>query len=259
MNDNTVAREWVDEVVPGDAWRHPDTMWDLDVMFDLIGAMTPRLAVEDRAVSAIQRIVAPETLRELLLVQVDTQGTLRRPQGEASATDLLAWVVSCLWGPSPKVHLLDEGCSLIRVRGEGADGQAHVCIPLGPVGRIRTLLACSITTRSHAQARSLAARLTLLTAMLQPATPDGRDSVARGGAWSPSPDPLTPRQQEILACMAEGMTNRQIAARICFSESTVRLESMAIYRHFGVHSRSQAVAAARACGLLRDRSLSVGA
>lgn len=72
-------------------------------------------------------------------------------------------------------------------------------------------------------------------------------------------DEISPRQLAILQGMAEGLTNRQIAARICFSESTVRLESMAIYRHFGVHSRSQAVAAALASGVLKERPLSLGA
>lgn len=258
MDDRAFSQEWIDEVVPGDAWRRPDTGWDLEMMLDLVESMTLHLAPEDRAVSAIRRIVAPETLREVLLVRVDDQGALRLPEGQLSATDLLAWVVSCLWGPSPTAHLLGEGCSLVRLRGEGADGVAHVCIPLRPVGHVRTLLACSITTRSPDRVRDLAARLTLLTAMIPPAASD-RDPAAHPGASSPSPADLTPRQVEILTCMAEGMTNRQIAIRICFSESTVRLESMAIYRHFGVHSRAQAVAAARASGVLHEPALPVGA
>jgi LuxR family maltose regulon positive regulatory protein len=72
-------------------------------------------------------------------------------------------------------------------------------------------------------------------------------------------DGLTRRQRDILEGMAEGLTNRQIAARICFSESTVRLESMTIYRYFGVHSRMEAVAAARLEGILDKGHLSLGA
>jgi LuxR family maltose regulon positive regulatory protein len=64
---------------------------------------------------------------------------------------------------------------------------------------------------------------------------------------------------EILRWMSEGMTNREIAARICFSESTVRLESMAIYRILGVRSRSQAVATARQAGLFSDPMVPLGA
>lgn len=259
MNEGTYAQEWPAEAVPGDAWRHPDTPWELDVMLDVVGTVSPSLGLADRALSAIRRIAAPEILSELLLVQVDAQGALKRPQGQASTTDLLAWVLSCLWGPSPSAHLLAEGCSLVRVRREGTGAVAQVCIPLHDVGRVRTLIACSITTHSPDQVRGLADRLTLVTALLAPAACDERDVVDHPGVSLPSPIDLTPRQKEILTCMAEGMTNRQIAARICFSESTVRLESMAIYRHFGVHSRSHAVAAARASGELQDRSLSVGA
>ena len=61
---------------------------------------------------------------------------------------------------------------------------------------------------------------------------------------------LTARQQAILMAMARGLTNRQIASRINFSESTVRMESLAIYRAYGVLSRAAAVAAARAAGHL---------
>jgi DNA-binding NarL/FixJ family response regulator len=55
------------------------------------------------------------------------------------------------------------------------------------------------------------------------------------------------------------MTNREIAARICFSESTVRLESMAIHRILGVRSRGQAVAAARQAGLFSEPMVPLGA
>ena len=61
---------------------------------------------------------------------------------------------------------------------------------------------------------------------------------------------LTPRQHVILKAMSLGRTNSQIARSIGFSESTVRVESMAIYRYFGVHSRLEAVEAARLTGEL---------
>jgi DNA-binding NarL/FixJ family response regulator len=63
---------------------------------------------------------------------------------------------------------------------------------------------------------------------------------------------LTARQGEILEAMAGGLTNREIAKLIRFSESTVRVESLIIYRHFGVHSRGEAVEAAREAGDIDD-------
>lgn len=38
----------------------------------------------------------------------------------------------------------------------------------------------------------------------------------------PAPDTLTVREREILACIAEGLTNRQIAGKLIISENTVK-------------------------------------
>lgn len=62
---------------------------------------------------------------------------------------------------------------------------------------------------------------------------------------------LTPRQVLILANMAKGLTNPEIAAAINYSVSTVRQESMAIYKALGVANRVQAVEAAQRKGIIR--------
>lgn len=72
----------------------------------------------------------------------------------------------------------------------------------------------------------------------------------QGAARKPAPSRLSPRQQEILTLMAQELTNAQIAKRIGFSESTVRQETMVIYRYFGVGGRQDAVAQARTRGML---------
>ena len=63
-------------------------------------------------------------------------------------------------------------------------------------------------------------------------------------------DQLTARQLQILRLMADDMTNSQIAMRIGYSESTVRQETMAIYKFLGIHERHEAVRAALATGLI---------
>lgn len=65
---------------------------------------------------------------------------------------------------------------------------------------------------------------------------------------------LTPRQIEILGWMAKGLTMRQIGHRIGFSDSTVRAESLAIYRTLGVNDRAAALARAHEIGVLTDSS-----
>lgn len=66
----------------------------------------------------------------------------------------------------------------------------------------------------------------------------------------PAPGALSERQLRILGLMAKGLTNSQISKRVGFSESTVRQETMAIYRFFGVGGRREAVRLAGMRGML---------
>lgn len=67
---------------------------------------------------------------------------------------------------------------------------------------------------------------------------------------------LSSRQLRILHLLAEGLTNPQIAGRIGFSDSTVRQETMAIYRFLGANGRRDAVHIAGLRGLLNEQSSS---
>lgn len=66
---------------------------------------------------------------------------------------------------------------------------------------------------------------------------------------------LSDRQSEVLLLMSQELTLAQIAQRIGFSESTVRMESLAIYRALDVHDRRSAVERARTSGLLMGGAL----
>lgn len=63
---------------------------------------------------------------------------------------------------------------------------------------------------------------------------------------------LTPRQFTILRLMSEGMKNREIAFAVGYSESTVRLETMEIYKRLGTNGRHEAVRVANRLGLLES-------
>lgn len=79
----------------------------------------------------------------------------------------------------------------------------------------------------------------------QHASADWRRGIDRG-----RPRALSARQQRVLELMAQGMTNGQIARALKFSESTVRQETMAIYRYLQVPGRVEAVDTAIERGLL---------
>lgn len=67
----------------------------------------------------------------------------------------------------------------------------------------------------------------------------------------PLPEPLRPREIEILQLVAEGRSTQEIAESVIVSVGTVRWHLKNIYSKLDVHSRTQAVARARALGLLR--------
>lgn len=64
---------------------------------------------------------------------------------------------------------------------------------------------------------------------------------ARDPAERSHPVELRPREREIMQFIAEGLSNRQIAARLVISEKTVKNHICSIYQRLGVHGRSQAI------------------
>jgi ATP/maltotriose-dependent transcriptional regulator MalT len=61
---------------------------------------------------------------------------------------------------------------------------------------------------------------------------------------------LTAREMEVLNLLAEGDSNRTIAAKLVITVRAVKKHTGNIYRKLNVHSRTQAVARARQLGLL---------
>jgi DNA-binding NarL/FixJ family response regulator len=64
---------------------------------------------------------------------------------------------------------------------------------------------------------------------------------ARDPAEGSHPVELRPREREIMQFIADGLSNRQIAARLVISEKTVKNHICSIYQRLGVHVRSQAI------------------
>ena len=56
----------------------------------------------------------------------------------------------------------------------------------------------------------------------------------------PLGEALTPRQQEILNLIAEGMTNKEISRKLTLSAATVRTHLSEIFRKLGVKNRTEA-------------------
>ncbi len=78
-------------------------------------------------------------------------------------------------------------------------------------------------------------------------------------AWLAPPDEeplpsgevtLTPRERDVLALLAEGLSNKRAARDLGVSESTVKFHVQALYSKLGVQSRAGAVARGIALGLV---------
>jgi DNA-binding CsgD family transcriptional regulator len=61
---------------------------------------------------------------------------------------------------------------------------------------------------------------------------------------------ITPREHEILALIAQGLSNREIGEKLFVSENTVKTHSSRIFDKLGVGRRVQAVQKARELGLI---------
>jgi DNA-binding NarL/FixJ family response regulator len=76
---------------------------------------------------------------------------------------------------------------------------------------------------------------------------------APGSAATPSPEPISARELEVLELVAGGASNREAAERLFISEATVKTHLIHIYSKLGVNDRAAAVAEAFNRGLMIPR------
>jgi DNA-binding NarL/FixJ family response regulator len=69
---------------------------------------------------------------------------------------------------------------------------------------------------------------------------------------------LTERERDVLALLASGLPNKQIALRLGISEKTVKGHVTSVFRRIGVDDRTQAALWARQHGLLDDSGRGLG-
>jgi NarL family two-component system response regulator LiaR len=84
-------------------------------------------------------------------------------------------------------------------------------------------------------------------------SPDpGADAVPVSGEWPGRSHGLTARESEVMALIAQGLTNQEVAERAYLSVNSVKTHIRSAYRKIGVERRSQAVLWATRNGFLPD-------
>jgi predicted ATPase/class 3 adenylate cyclase/DNA-binding CsgD family transcriptional regulator len=118
-----------------------------------------------------------------------------------------------------------------------------------PIVRIRAILS----EETFAQARTAGRAMTLEEAIQYALQPE--QAGPRASKWTGTgvPDrrlpPLTPREQEVAALIAQGLTNREIASRLVIAERTAEGHVQSIFNKLGFNARAQIAAWAVEHGL----------
>ena len=79
---------------------------------------------------------------------------------------------------------------------------------------------------------------------------DGILIAARGVSANSGPEPLTPREIQVIELLVEGLSNKTIAARLGISDQTVKFHVAAICGKLGAANRTDAVRRAIRQGLV---------
>ena len=163
---------------------------------------------------------------------------------------------------APDVVLLDgadTGSSRVSSDPQEIDGPAFVVLVENPTrgdllrtlqdGQKSMLLRESppgeITAALYAASQGLVVLSPEILEILWPA-----GSEAAGFDDLPPGEPLTPRESEILALLADGAANKEIASRLGISEHTAKYHVSSILNKLGATTRTEAVARGYKEGLI---------
>jgi LuxR family maltose regulon positive regulatory protein len=154
------------------------------------------------------------------------------------------WALACAAEQDDEGMLWGISAAMVQSEAEGAllafmeEGRRAITL----LRRVAAIERPDATGRRDTAARLLDA---LVAAYAQGRPRDGR--ATEGGR---APESLTPRELEVLALMAAGATNAEIAARLVVTVGTVKAHSRSLFGKLGVANRTEAAARAHQLGLL---------
>jgi DNA-binding CsgD family transcriptional regulator len=254
MPTSSEAPGWRTRAVKADAWRGSESDWDSATLLDLLVLTASSESLARLVPEIVNRIVPAEDLTSIEVIGISSTASIHREATSLPDSGLLAWAIGCIWTDPAAGERLRQGLPVVMSQEPHGPRQVSVCLPLVHAGTLHGVLAVAMIADDDETLRHRVDRLTLVSRLWSAVSERHLDETQTGHAEGEGDGELTVRQGEILEAMAAGLTNREIAKLIRFSESTVRVESLTIYRHFGVHSRGEAVEAAREAGDIHDPS-----
>ena len=133
----------------------------------------------------------------------------------------------------------DDAADVVLADGDCAPGETRPVVTLGGSGHDRS----GVLSR-NARADQIDAAIRAVSAGLIVRLPDAMDAGFGAMREADGHALLTPRELEVLATLAEGMTNKAIARRLNISLHTVKFHVESLFRKLGARTRTEAVAKA---------------
>jgi DNA-binding CsgD family transcriptional regulator len=199
-----------------------------------------------------QKIVHGEITQGLVLgahlYSVDSNLDMELQISYGKTSHLVEQVVSA-WGSSPLSKCLVER----KMQFESGKDVAHVALPLLksglPVGAMN--LVMSPTVKSIPLSEPVSNLLSRVWGFFVEVKPlHSIAARANGHGDNNRPEQLSKRQVQIIQLVASGFTNARIGKELSLSESTVRQETIKIYKCLEVSGRHDAAKAAMKMGLV---------
>ncbi|MFL5357994.1 LuxR C-terminal-related transcriptional regulator [Archangium sp.] len=174
---------------------------------------------------------------------VIASGTLAEVESSRSdaAPDAVLWDVGLHPAePGGRMDAPDLGAPVLALVPDESAGEG--ALSAGARGLLfRDVAPATLLAALRAVARGLSVFDPALSALRTP---------ARASSSTAAPEGLTPREREVLALLAEGLSNKAIAERLDISEHTAKFHVNAVLAKLGVQRRTEAVVRAARLGLV---------
>ena len=76
-------------------------------------------------------------------------------------------------------------------------------------------------------------------ALMERESDGGAETIPKDGRSSPQDEPMSRRERAVYELLVEGLSNKEIAARLCISENTAKTHTSHVFRKLGVSNRQE--------------------